>query len=257
VDPISAFRIAVDGLTAPLPGVPQTLPQPFFPGVGANAPATGDSKLDPSVKPARIDQVDFTIQREVSSKTKIEFGYIGMRSHGDQMFYNLDSVPYMTTLNGQNFAQAYANLYTEVSANQAIQPQPFFESAMGGPSSPYCTGFANCTAAVASKQRTNLLTTQFYNLWAALNAAPGWTSRPYHAQLESNPVYGAFHGQGLGLVELQRGVPLAENGGLARCDGHLESHLQPLPGHRRSSAVGVDGADRSLESSVQLRNQPI
>jgi len=138
------------------------------------------------VKPARIDQVDFTIQREVSSKTKIEFGYIGMRSHGDQMFYNLDSVPYMTTLNGQNFAQAYANLYTEVSANQAIQPQPFFESAMGGPSSPYCTGFANCTAAVASKQRTNLVTTQFYNLWAALNAAPGWTLG--RTMLSSNPI---------------------------------------------------------------------
>jgi len=28
---------------------------------------------------------------------------------------------------------------------------------------------------VASKQRTNVLTTAVYNLWAALNAAPGWT----------------------------------------------------------------------------------
>jgi hypothetical protein len=39
---------------------------------------------------------------------------------------------------------------------------------------------------VASKQRTNLLTTQFYNLWAALNAAPGWTLG--RTMLSSNPI---------------------------------------------------------------------
>ena len=91
----------------------------------------------------------------------------------------------MTTLNGQTFAQAFVNLYNEVSGNQPIQAQPFFESAMGGPNSPFCTGFANCTAAVASKQRTNILTTQFYNMWAALNEAPGWTLG--RTMVSSNP----------------------------------------------------------------------
>src|SRR5262249_15624735 len=41
--------------------------------------------------------------------------------------------------------------------------------------SAYCTGFSSCTAAVASKQRTNIVTTAVYNMWSALNAAPGWT----------------------------------------------------------------------------------
>src|SRR5437773_10479607 len=88
VDPTTAFRIGIDGLTAPLPAVSQTLPQPFFPGVGGNAPSSGSSELDPNLKPSRIDQVDVTIQREFSSKIRIEVGYVGMRSKGDQMFYN-------------------------------------------------------------------------------------------------------------------------------------------------------------------------
>jgi hypothetical protein len=186
VDPTTAFRLGLDGLVAPLPGVPQSLPQPYFPGVGGNAPGTGDSKLDPSMKPGHIDQFDFTIQRELSSKTKLELGFISSRSRGEQMFYNLDSVPYMTTLNNQTFEQAYINLYNQVSGNQTIQSQPFFETAFGGPSSAYCTGFANCTAALASKQRTNILTTQFYNLWNAMNTAPGWTLG--RTMLSSNPI---------------------------------------------------------------------
>src|SRR5262249_32269608 len=146
-----------------------------FPGVGGNAPSAGTSELDPRLKPSTVDQVDVTIQRELAHNIKIEFGYIGMSNRGDQMFYNLDSVPYMTTLNGQNFAQAYANLYLAVSSGSPIQPQPFFESALGGATSPYCGAFSSCTAAVAANQRTNLLTTRFYDLWGALNASPGWT----------------------------------------------------------------------------------
>jgi hypothetical protein len=128
------------------------------------------------LKPSHIDQIDVTIQRELTSKVRIEVGYIGMRSRDEQLALNLDSVPYMTTLNGQSFAQAFANSYLAVNSGQtSFQPQPFFEAALGGPASAYCTGFANCTAAVISKQRTNIQTTAIYNLWAALNSAPGWT----------------------------------------------------------------------------------
>ena len=47
---------------------------------------------------------------------------------------------------------------------------------MGGANSTYCAGYGSCAAAVASKLgKTQILTTQVYNLWASLNAAPGWT----------------------------------------------------------------------------------
>jgi hypothetical protein len=94
------------------------------------------------------------------------------------MFMNLDAVPYMTTLGGQSFAQAFANVYQALNSGQAaaaIPAQPFFESALGGPRSPYCTAAASCTAAVATNQRNNILTTHVYDLWTALNNAPGWT----------------------------------------------------------------------------------
>jgi hypothetical protein len=175
VDPSTAFRIGTDGLSAPLPAVSQTLPQPFFPGVGGNAAAGTSWVLDPNIKPPHTDQFDFTIQREISSRVRIEVGYVGRIIRDDQLAYSLDSVPYMTTLNGQSFAQAFANTYQAVSAGQTPSAQPFFESAMGGPSSAFCAAFANCTAAVASNQRTNILTTHVYDMWGALNKAPGWT----------------------------------------------------------------------------------
>ena len=175
VDPTTAFRIGTDGLAAPLPSVPQVLPQPFFPGVAGAAEAGTSWVLDPNIKPPHTDQFDFTIQREVTSKVRIELGYVGRIMRQEQLAYSLDSVPYMTTLSGQTFAQAFANVYQAVSTGQTPQAQPFFESAMGGASSPFCTGFANCAAAVAANQKTNILTTHVYDMWGALNKAPGWT----------------------------------------------------------------------------------
>lgn len=177
VDPATAFRIGVDGLTAPLPSVSQVLPQPFFPGVGGNPAAATGEALGIDLKPAHTDQFDVTIQRELSPKVKIEVGYLGVRIRDEQMWFNLDSVPYMTTLGGQSFAQAFANIYQAMSSGQtaaALQPQPFFETALGGPRSTYCANAASCTAALASNQRNNILTTHVYDLWTAMNSAPGW-----------------------------------------------------------------------------------
>ncbi len=173
--PATAFRIGTDGLSAPLPAVGQTLPQPYLSGVGGNAAAGDGYALDPNYRPDRSDQFDFTVQRALSSKTSIEAGYIGRIIRNEYQTINLDAVPYMTTLNGQSFANAYANLYTELSSSQAVQTQPFFEAALGGPSSSYCAKFASCTAAVASNFKSNILATQVFNLWSSLNNASSWT----------------------------------------------------------------------------------
>lgn len=176
VDPTTAFRIGVDGMTAPLPPVSQTLSQPYFPGVNGNAAAGDGSQLDPRLKPDHSDEVNFTVQRALSPKLLIEAGYIGRRIRDEFQEINIDAVPYMTTLGGQSFANAYAALYNQLNSG-AVAPsaQPFFEAALGGANSAYCAKFASCTAAVAANLKSSILSTQVYSLWNSLNAAPSWT----------------------------------------------------------------------------------
>jgi hypothetical protein len=181
VNPSNAFRIGTDGMAAPLPTISSTLPQPYVPGVGGNAASGSGSVLDPNFRPARTDNFNLSIQREVSSHAILEVGYIGRLIRHEWQQIDLDAVPYMTTLGGQSFAQAYAQTYFAVAAagNNAVNvaPQPFFENALGGAGSSFCKGFASCTAAVANNGTMNGLiqNAQVYQLWAALNGASSWT----------------------------------------------------------------------------------
>jgi hypothetical protein len=173
--PANAFRIGTDGLSAPLPAVSETLSQPYLPGINGNAAAADGNLVDPNFRPSRSDEFNFTIQRAITPKMSIEAGYIGRIIRNEFQLINLNAVPSMTTLNGQSFANAFANLYQEVSGNQSIQAQPFFETALGGSNSSYCRAYASCAAAVASLQRSTILSTQVFNLWSALNSASSWT----------------------------------------------------------------------------------
>ena len=184
--PATAFRIGVDGNSAPLPTATATLPQPFFPGAVQNgvlnSGSADGSQLDPNFRPNHSDEVTFTIQRSLSPKLMIEAGYIGRKISNEFSEINIDAVPWMTTVNGQSFAQAYANVYTEYCGVQGataagttcnktttgITAQPFFESVMGGSSSAYCAGFSSCTAAVVSKEGANLATTSVNTMWIDL-----------------------------------------------------------------------------------------
>jgi len=199
-DPTTAFRIGTDGLTAPVVNLSPTLPQPYFPGVNGAAGAGDGSLLDPNFRQDRSDEVNFTIQRALSQKMVIEAGYIGRKIDNEFELINIDAVPYMTTLNGQSFASAYSALYQQVSTGETVTPEPFFEAALGGSSSAYCAKFSSCTAAVASNQATNIKSTLVYNLWAALNAAPGWTLG--RTLLSSPALPGGNVGQQLTALEL-------------------------------------------------------
>ncbi|HEV8148262.1 MAG TPA: carboxypeptidase-like regulatory domain-containing protein [Bryobacteraceae bacterium] len=179
--PSTNFRIGVDGNTAQLPPVTQTLPQPFIPGIAqngatlVNSPAADGSQLDPKFKPNHSEQFTFTLQRSFGSKFLMEAGYIGRTIKNEFQEINIDAVPWMTTLNGQSFAQAFSAIWPVVNAGAVPAAQPFFEAAMGGPTSPYCTGFANCTAAIASKENANIKNTVVYTMWLNMNKAAGWT----------------------------------------------------------------------------------
>jgi len=170
--PSTAFRIGgptgTTNLIAPLPAAQATLAQPDYPGFTGATAGAGEA-LDPSFRPNQIDSFDFTIQRQLNRKLTLELGYIGRRITHEYQPINLNAVPYMMTLGGQQFKQAYANLVLQYCGGLAglggggcagalttgqtpVTAQPFFETALGGTGSAYCAGFASCTAAVASKE---------------------------------------------------------------------------------------------------------
>ena len=164
------------------------------------------SQLDPFFKPNRSDEFALTIQRQLPGKMLLEFGYVGRRLRNEYQAIQLSSVPYMMTLGGQQFVTAFDNLYfkmTGLTPNSStvsgtpltsagitaacgtgalscpIPTQPFFENSLVVPAgtpgsvnlnglnvSSYCSGFVSCSAAVASKQFSNISTVTPYSLWA-------------------------------------------------------------------------------------------
>lgn len=178
VDPTNVFRIGTDGPRAPLPVVSQTLAQPFYPGVNGAASAGDVETLDPHYRPETTDNFTFSLQRELSRNSTIEVGYIGRKIRHEFQEINLDAVPTMMTLGNQQFAQAFGNMYTALNngvAAGSVTAQPFVEAALGGASSAYCTGFASCTAALVTKNKSLITNDAVSDLWAAMNKVPSWT----------------------------------------------------------------------------------
>ena len=174
----TAFRIGVDGNTAPLPAAAPTLPQPIYPGYNSAGSSAAEG-IDPNFRPNVIDSFDLTIQRQLSRKTLVEVGYIGRLIHHEFQPINLNTVPYMMSVGGQQFQTAYAALETALgcTTSQAqcgyggipstITPQPFFEAALAGTG--YCTGYASCTAAVVNNEFANLTSQAVWSIWSDLD----------------------------------------------------------------------------------------
>jgi len=192
----NAFRVgpsslsSVSGLVAPIPIPSATLPQPAYPGYNIGSTATA-SVLDPNFRPDSIDSFDLTLQRQLSRKLNLELGYIGRRFRNEFQPMLVNTVPYMMTQGGQQFKQAYANTVLQYCGGVtglggggcaatlgAVQPQPFFETALGGPSSTYCSTAvggitpANCTQAVVLNEAGNLANAQVWSLWSDLDNGP-------------------------------------------------------------------------------------
>ena len=198
--PSTAFRVGVDGLTAPIPSADPTLPQPDYPGINAVGAGAGEV-LDPHFRPNHSDTFDLTIQRQLSRKTTLEVGYIGRIMHDEYQPININAVPYMMTVGGQTFAKAYAGLQADLgctgpssgcAANGApatVTPQPFFEAAMNPA---YCAGFSSCTAAVASNEIDNLTSHSVWSLYSDLDNG-GFN---FPRSMMNTPLAGAFGAAG-------------------------------------------------------------
>jgi hypothetical protein len=181
----TAFRVGVDGLTAPLPAASPTLPQPLYPGINDVSAAAGEA-LDPHFRPNAVDSFDFTIQHQFNRKISLEVGAISRWIHNEYQPINTNAVPYMMTLGGQAFSAAYANVERAMgcatsavacaaSGTPTVAPQPFFETALAGTG--YCNAFANCTAAVVSNEFSNFQNQAVWSLWSDLDTggtAPGF-----------------------------------------------------------------------------------
>ena len=107
----NAFRVGTDGNNAPIPAASPTLPQPTFVGINSVAGGAGEA-LDPNFRPNVVDSFDLTIQRQLGQKFLLELGYIGRRITHEYQPININSVPYMMTLGGQQFQKAYAAVET-------------------------------------------------------------------------------------------------------------------------------------------------
>jgi len=225
----NAFRIGIDGTTAPIPAASATLPQPYYPGTVQNgvlqAEAATASPLDPHFRPNSVDSFDFTIQHQISNKLSVEVGGISRLIHHELQNINVNAVPYMMTLGGQQFQYAYANIEKQLGCATSLAacganvpttpaalktyangftPQPFFETALGPTG--YCAGFNSCTAAVVYNQASNLTTQSVWSLWSALDTnfpvtgVPGFNF-PYSmmntdGQVSSNVTMGTSLGHG-------------------------------------------------------------
>ncbi len=201
-----AFRVgatpsASGGPTVPLISLATpTLPQPVYPGFN-NAFSSSPEALDPNFRPNAIDSVDVTLQRQLTHRVTLELGYIYRRITHEYQPVELNPVPYMMTLGGQQFVQAYDNVLLAYCGGiagmagggckgnaGAVTPQPFFEHALKGTG--YCNGFSSCTAAVVANEGSNLANVQVWGLWSDLDTGVGC---PAGGCTDTNGNVGAFN----------------------------------------------------------------
>ena len=187
-DLTTAFRIGTDGPSPVIPVPAATLAQPSFPGFNGNATAATAAPIDPRFRPNSVDSFDLTYQHQFSRKISVELGGISRWIHNTLLSVNLNSVPYMMSLGGQQFQNAYANIEASMGCTTSftacnaatpgltVAPQPFFETALAGtgfPCTPSCTqGLVNNPALFG-----NLQSQRVYSLWTTLDTggkAPGF-----------------------------------------------------------------------------------
>lgn len=154
--PATAYRIGVDGPTAPIP-TPTAEPIPY---VFNNQFLT--AALDPYATPAHAHNVNVDIQRALPGRMVLELGYIGKFSRNLPQGQSLNDPYYLSkdAISGQTLAQAFANVATQIqhgTAPSAVTSQPWFENQLGGAakceaaaSTLGLTGVTNCTTLVAS-----------------------------------------------------------------------------------------------------------
>ena len=229
-DPTDVYRVNNANKVAFLPAPPASLPQPWYPGVNSVSTGPGEG-LDPGFRPNVSYEFNFNIQRQLSSKIRMDIGYIGRIIHNEFQAYNLNVVPYMMNQGGQTYANAWKNLTLATGAGNHISTcapvtmampvppacpvpvQPFFETALGGATSAYCAPFvANnpgnpCTAAFVSNEAINISCACAYDAWNDLSSTGNFVfgrslpSDPYIDPMTGLPTANGANGQSPAIFE--------------------------------------------------------
>ncbi len=195
ITPATGFRIGIDGNNVTIPSLPKITP-PVIPGLlvdgtalapGANSVYEGiDFRIDPHRKNGVEDTWSLSIQRQLSNSAMVEFGYVGRVGRHLYGTADLNQVPYMYTLSGQTFADAYDNVQKALQAGQTPSPQPFFES-IGFTGTKSCSGKSG-TAAVACQLASSFEIADVTTIWDSLGVAP----MPLDQQFQTQQITGSF-----------------------------------------------------------------
>lgn len=219
----NAFRIGIDGNSAPLPSASPQLPQPYIPGINDVNAGAGEA-LDPNFRPNSVDVFNFSIQHQFGKRFTLEVGGISRWIHNEYQPININSVPYMMTLGGQSFASAYAAVEkamgcanSQVACQSAtvattlasLSPQPFFETALAGTG--FCNGFPNCTAAIVNGEFANFQSQSVWSMWSDLDKGGGAGSMGWNfpRSMMNTPVMGTS------ILPPCNGLPCGVNGQLS------------------------------------------
>jgi Carboxypeptidase regulatory-like domain len=203
--PLTAFRVGVDGVNAPLPSPSQNLPLPWYPGVNDVATGAGET-FDPHFRPNQSDEFTLSVQHQFGPKILAEAGYIGRKISNEIEYYSFTSVPYMMTLGGQSFANAWKNIMVATNygttnlvqcggavTTGCFQSQPFFEAAL---KPAYCGAVGNCTNAFVQANSNNgsglMLASDPFDAWASVSNGGNFvfgrsfTSDPFNTPFGAN-----------------------------------------------------------------------
>jgi hypothetical protein len=212
--PSNAFRVGIDGSTIMLPTLPSSVSPPVVAGQGnplvpgGNIAFVPSSQVeDPQWTPGSHNQWDFTIQRELPGRSRLEVGYVGHTARHIYQGIDLNQVPFFMIAGGQSFAQAFDALAADpnVTKNQAVSPvapQAFFETILAGSGTFCAPAFVNCSAGVASRFSGDITSQRVRNVFngiqsafrigPATNAATQFTNFFYWSSLAQSNYHALF-----------------------------------------------------------------
>lgn len=150
---------------APLATPAATEAQPYYPGLNGIGIGSAET-ISPDLYPDISDEFTVGIQHQFGPKILAEIGYIGRLSHNLPVYYSITAVPYMLTLDGQTFANAWKNVMVATNYGTTnlsnIPQQPWFEAAFPAG---YCQGqgYSNCTNMFVQQNDINNSALMYYD----------------------------------------------------------------------------------------------